>query len=203
MAVDPHDFFEQATRGGRLSPDDRRRLLELLWEHYSQKVFLFACARLGNVHDARDLCHDTFVKAMEWFQANPDRRPPKVNFPGWLLRIAWHLIIDHGRRPHVVREWPKPHPGDEGDEPPFDGGPDPGVGEPLDGMIHEEELAALRACMDELPERKRRVVVLRDIDGRPCEEIASEVGMLVNTVRVTLHRARKALRECVERRLMH
>ena len=48
MPTDPHVFFEEMILNERLGPDDYRRLVELLWDSYSRRIFLFAAAKLQN-----------------------------------------------------------------------------------------------------------------------------------------------------------
>ena len=71
----------------------------------------------------------------------------------------------------------------------------------------EEELLSgeAREIMDEglalLPEHYRAVLVLRDVEELPNEEVAEILGESVSTVKSRLHRARMALREVLTRRL--
>ena len=48
---------------------------------------------------------------------------------------------------------------------------------------------------DELPEKQRMIVQLRDIENYEFEEIARILDMEPTAIRVTLSRARKTLRE--------
>ena len=50
-----------------------------------------------------------------------------------------------------------------------------------------------------LPEGARRVLVLRDVEGYKYREVAEIVGVTVGTVKAQIHRARKLLREKLER----
>ena len=57
---------------------------------------------------------------------------------------------------------------------------------------------ALDKCLDKLTERARRIVEWRYRQSMAFEKIASELGSTANSVQVTLTRARKALRRCIE-----
>ncbi|PLX16792.1 MAG: RNA polymerase subunit sigma-24 [Marinilabiliales bacterium] len=61
----------------------------------------------------------------------------------------------------------------------------------------ELKLAVLRAkkAIDELGEPQKSIMQLRDIEGYDYEEIAQILNMNVNTIRVSLSRARKKVRE--------
>ena len=53
----------------------------------------------------------------------------------------------------------------------------------------------LRRALDNLPERLRRVVVLRDVHGLSHREIAEELDITEAAAKVRLHRARARLRD--------
>src|SRR6266403_255967 len=59
--------------------------------------------------------------------------------------------------------------------------------------------AALRAAIAGLPEERRLVLVLRDVEGLSYEEIAETLAIDPGTVRSRLHRARLQLKEKLER----
>jgi RNA polymerase sigma-70 factor (ECF subfamily) len=79
-------------------------------------------------------------------------------------------------------------PGREGDEPGGD-------------LERGEREAALHRAIAELPEDRRVVVVLRDLEGLSYDEIAAALGLELGTVRSRLHRARLDLKEKLERYL--
>ncbi len=75
-----------------------------------------------------------------------------------------------------------------------DAGPRP------DAALERRELeSALGRAIAELPEDRRIVVVLRDIEGLSYEEIAQVLELELGTVRSRLHRARADLKEKLER----
>ncbi|MBI5863515.1 MAG: sigma-70 family RNA polymerase sigma factor, partial [Planctomycetes bacterium] len=56
----------------------------------------------------------------------------------------------------------------------------------------------VRACIDELPDSHRTVLLLRDIEELDTEETAERLGISPAAVKVRLHRARQALRTLLE-----
>ena len=50
-----------------------------------------------------------------------------------------------------------------------------------------------RRCWPSLPERQRRIVEEISLEGRRAADVAARLGMSEGAVRVTLHRALKAL----------
>lgn len=61
--------------------------------------------------------------------------------------------------------------------------------------------SALRQCLSLLPEEKQEVVRLRYSQDLTTRQIASELGRSENSVKVMLHRLRKALQKCIDGRL--
>ncbi len=66
--------------------------------------------------------------------------------------------------------------------------------------VERRELeAALHRAIAELPEERRIVVVLRDLEELSYEEIAQALEVTLGTVRSRLHRARMELKEKLEK----
>ncbi|MBY2937063.1 RNA polymerase sigma factor [Rhizobium leguminosarum] len=59
----------------------------------------------------------------------------------------------------------------------------------------------LENAVDELPDDFRAVFVLRDIEGMSTEEAASYLGIRPETAKTRLHRARKMMRQSIEKQL--
>jgi RNA polymerase sigma-70 factor (ECF subfamily) len=75
---------------------------------------------------------------------------------------------------------------------------DAGV-DPMGSLESAELTRALEVAIGELPEERRIVVVLRDVQGLAYEEIAAALGIELGTVRSRLHRARMELKDKLER----
>ena len=63
---------------------------------------------------------------------------------------------------------------------------------PGDNAVEPEEL---KAALTALPDPWRRVVILRDVDGRPPAEVSAATGLTAEQQRDVLNRAREQLRE--------
>ncbi len=59
--------------------------------------------------------------------------------------------------------------------------------------------AELREALNELPERQRLVVTLRDVEGLEAEEVCRLLDLSAGNERVLLHRGRARLRAALER----
>ena len=63
------------------------------------------------------------------------------------------------------------------------------------------ELAVLKAALAALPDPWRRVVILRDVEGRPPAEVSAATGLAEEQQRDVLNRARELLRQDIDRAL--
>jgi len=65
----------------------------------------------------------------------------------------------------------------------------------------EAQLRILSGCLEKLPQKERRLLEVR-YDGRATvAQIAQETGWLADTLYRVLHRVRKKLLHCIEKRL--
>jgi RNA polymerase sigma-70 factor, ECF subfamily len=65
---------------------------------------------------------------------------------------------------------------------------------PADQLLERQQTrATVRACIQQLPENYREVLILRDIEELSTQEAAEMLSMTQTAVKVRLHRARQAL----------
>ncbi|PYR40568.1 MAG: RNA polymerase subunit sigma-24 [Acidobacteria bacterium] len=65
---------------------------------------------------------------------------------------------------------------------------------PADALLERKETrATVRACIAQLPDNYREVLMLRDIEELPTQEVAQLLNLTPTAVKVRLHRARQAL----------
>lgn len=174
------DAFEQLVRthGGRLLAVTRRLL--------------------GNEEDARDAVQEAFLNAYRGIQ----RFEGGSLLSTWLHRIAVNVALmklrTRRRKPEESLDHLLPAFREDGHfVERFDSGSEPADRQ----LLREEEQAAVRAAIDELPEHYRTVLLLRDIEGIESAVVADQLGITTNAVKLRLHRARQALRTLVAPRL--
>jgi RNA polymerase sigma-70 factor (ECF subfamily) len=110
------------------------------------------------------------------------------SFATWIGTIAVREAL--GRLPGLARLVPA---GDG--EAALDGtGP---AADPEDRAAIQESLRTLEAALDGLPAVSRQVVVLRGIEELSTAETAARLGLTQETVKIRLHRARRALRRAL------
>jgi len=61
-----------------------------------------------------------------------------------------------------------------------------------------EAMAWLNECLERVPERRRAVFLLREVEQLAPDEVCNVLGITRNNLGVLLFRARNALRECLE-----
>jgi RNA polymerase sigma-70 factor (ECF subfamily) len=141
----------------------------------------------GNAADARDLVQDAFERALRGYaQLGPD-----ANERAWVITILHNLFIDRCRR---KKREPRTEPVDEVSVPAAEPTPPP----PAWTAITP---AQLRQALGELSEEFRVVYQLHAIEGRSYKEISAELNLPQATVGTRLIRARRKLRELLERSL--
>lgn len=159
----------------------------ILVRRYQDRLYPTLLRLAGRPEDARDLLQDTFLRAFQKL----DRFHGESSFYTWLYRIAVNLALSERRRRRPV-------------VPLADA---PGLSRPIDPpssiiqtdpslpLEQAERDAQVQRALNALSPDARAVVVLKDIDGVPYEDIATILGIPVGTVRSRLHRARLELRD--------
>ncbi len=168
----------------RLRAGDPRAFEELVIA-YQHRVFGVALRMLGNRAEAEEIAQEVFLRA---HRAIADFRG-EARLGTWLYAIASRLCLNRLASPdrRLAR----------GDDPLMDV---PASTPDAAAAAERAELdAALRAAIAELPDDRRLVLVLRDVEGLSYEQIAEALALDPGTVRSRLHRARMQLKEKLER----
>jgi RNA polymerase sigma-70 factor (ECF subfamily) len=72
---------------------------------------------------------------------------------------------------------------------------------PADEQLERAEMRALtRACIADLPDTYRTVLVMRDVEELSTSDVAAALGITPNAAKIRLHRARQALTTLLRRR---
>lgn len=147
-----------------------------LVEKYRAEFGRYAVAVLGDSDAAADAMQEAFIRAYQALGAcrNPDR------FRSWFFRILANQC-----RSALARH--RPHADVSAMEL---AGP-----ERADSDTDRREVAtALAAALEQLTAEQREAFVLKHVDGRSYEEMATMLGVGVDALKMRVHRARDALR---------
>ena len=144
--------------------------------HRYRGPLLRYCARILPPGSAEDAVQQAFLNAYSAISSGDT----DLKLRPWLYRIA------HNSALNLLRQNGWNH--EQLDEQ-FDG-----VLRPDQAVETRERIRSLVASVQELPERQRDAIVLRELEGRSYEEIAAALGVTDGAVRQLLNRARTALR---------
>lgn len=156
---------------------------EFLVNKYRREAFYHARSLLGNVEDAADACQESFARA---FAAIP-RLAVLDHFYPWFYRILRNCCLNMIRR----RKTKTKHR----TEARRDAKAGSGVSSPSDILEKKEEQRLVWAALDRLRPEFREILVMKYIQDKKYEEIASILDIPRGTVMSRLYYARKAFRD--------
>lgn len=174
-------------------------------EEHGDYLFKFALLRLRDETKAEDAVQETFLAALKGGKTFAGKSAEK----SWLVGILKNKIFDYYRKASRETSFTDLQFYDEAEGERFvneglgqgawvhELGPQEWrqAGESLDrelfwGTYHD--------CAGKLPEKVAAVFNLREIDGLPGKEVCALLNISESNLWVMLHRARMALRECLE-----
>jgi RNA polymerase sigma-70 factor (ECF subfamily) len=162
---------------------------------YGGRLLVVARQVVGSEEDAQDALQDGLITA---FRAI-DRFEGKSKLSTWLHRVVVNAALMRLRSKRRKREQSIDELLPTFQEDGHQSRPTPEWNQSaLAGIQRKEAQAAVRACIDQLPEDYRTVVLLRDIQELDTAEVAGLLGITEGNVKVRLHRARQALKTLLE-----
>ena len=167
---------------------------------YSDYLYNYTIARVNDSEIAKDLISETFLAGLK----------SKDNFKGlasertWLVSILKRKIIDHYRKINSNKgkaevrisynseesegDWMEEQVSD-----PYDRNAE-------DTMENEELGLAIFGCLETLNPKQATIFKMKTIDGFVTESICKEFDITPSNLWVILHRARKAMADCLEKK---
>lgn len=151
-----------------------------LYDAFYERIHRYITFKIPHFEDVDELTSEVFLRGWEYATAS------KVeNFNALVYRIARNLIADYYRSKKVTG------PIEEAEAQ-----IQPGRSLEETVMI-KEEFRHIMQKLNKLKDEYRDVLVMRFLDELSIAEIAEALEKTPNTVRVTLHRAKKALQEII------
>jgi RNA polymerase sigma factor (sigma-70 family) len=155
-----------------------------IFRRYHQEIYRFCLSILGNAEDARDALQNTMVKAL---QALPGEER-QIELKPWLYRVAHNESIDLVRKRRETAAL------------------DPELTAAADSLAEtaaqRERLRQLLRDLDDLPDRQRAALVMRELGGLGFEQIGEAFDTSPAVARQTVYEARLSLRSLEEGREM-
>jgi RNA polymerase sigma-70 factor (ECF subfamily) len=166
------DLVARAQRGDKAA-------FRLLFERHRNDVARLVFRMLGPKADMEDIIQEVFLQV---YRSLGDFRG-EARFTTWLHRLTVNVVLMHRRaarsRPQFTEEVPA--------------AAEAPLAHPDEDAIRRQRVRAFYEVLDRLPDKKRAVFVLHEIEGRTPSEIAEIVGAPVLTVRTRLFYARREL----------
>jgi RNA polymerase sigma-70 factor (ECF subfamily) len=169
----------------RCHAGDRAAFRELFARHRAD-VTRLVFRMMGRRAEVDDLVQEVFLqvhRSLRDFRGD-------ARFSTWLHRVTVNVVLMARRsaksRPVFTEEPAQDLTRDEGPWPDED-------------ASRRERMRSFQRCIDLLPEKKRTVFVLHELEGLPAAEIAQIVEAPVLTVRTRLFYARKELADLMKK----
>jgi RNA polymerase sigma-70 factor (ECF subfamily) len=162
------------------------RAFAVLIELYQNTVYGFLRARLIEPADAEDLCQEVFLRCY----LGREKLSRAAAVGPWLIGIARNILREHVRRVNRRKEvaWTE-------------------LCLELDALAseheqhHDEALVHLPVCLEALGQSAREAIDLRYRLQLRMAEIGARLKRSEGAVKLLVHRARAALRHCLDRKL--
>ncbi len=155
-----------------------------IYERHHQALYRYCRSILGNAEDASDALQNTMVRVLGTLPG--ERR--EIALKPWLYRIAHNesLRLLRGERPQAT----------------LDEAPSPTSPGPEAVCAERERLRQLFSDLQELPERQRGALVMRELNDLGYSEIAAAFGVSLGAAKQTVCEARTSLHELADGREM-
>ena len=164
----------------------------VLMDRFQERVFRLLSRFTRDRGEIEDLAQEVFVKI---FRKLHTFQRDSALFT-WIYRVAVNTVNDHFGRVgrHRLRLVDDPAE--------LDANPSvrPEGEAPSQPLLDEELRAVTREILDELPEKYRTILILREFEDLSYTDMARVLGLQMGTVESRLFRARQRFKEALERR---
>lgn len=144
------------------------------------KLFRLALRITFDRAEAEDIVQDTMIrvwnKREEWSQFD--------SVEAYCMTVARNLAIDRSQKKEAQNTGITP----EMEEVSIASGP-------YDRLVNKEQLHLIHRLINELPEKQRLIMQMRDIEGESYKDIANVLNLTEEQVKVNLFRARQKVRQ--------
>jgi RNA polymerase sigma-70 factor (ECF subfamily) len=159
-----------------------------LYDHYIDDIYRFIYYKVGNEQDAQDLANEIFLKTWKYITDSSNKKVN--NFRALIYKTARNKVIDFYRSSIEKEQYPVE------DILEFESSEEDVEAETQEQLSREQVLQALK----KLKNNYQEVIILRYLQELSTKETAKVMDKSRSSVRVTLHRAVKKLREIFEKK---
>ncbi|MCS2322362.1 RNA polymerase sigma factor [Bacteroides fragilis] len=144
------------------------------------KLFRLALRITFDRAEAEDVVQDTMIrvwnKREEWTLFG--------SIEAYCLTVAKNLAIDRSQKKEAQNVELTPEMEEESE-----------ISGPYDQLVNNERMSIIHRLINELPEKQRLIMQLRDIEGESYKEIAKILNLTEEQVKVNLFRARQKVKQ--------
>lgn len=144
------------------------------------KLFRLALRITFDRAEAEDVVQDTMIrvwnKREEWTQFG--------SIEAYCLTVAKNLAIDRSQKKEAQNVELTPEMEEESE-----------ISGPYDQLVNNERMSIIHRLINELPEKQRLIMQLRNIEGESYKEIAKILNLTEEQVKVNLFRARQKVKQ--------
>lgn len=157
---------------------DKKKKFKKIYDDNVESIYRFIFLKVSKREVAQDITSETFRKGWQAFKENPDMDNPRA----YLYRIARNAVIDHYR---TKKEHLSPDDMQLEDE-----------GKNLENIADDNlRIKKVKAAMKNLKDNYQNIIIYRYLEEMEISEIADLINKSEGAVRVTIHRATKALKK--------
>lgn len=164
-----------------------RKIFSGIYDQYIEKIYRFIFLKVNSQEVAQDLTSETFLKGWEAFKKSQSPNPggEKIeNIQAFLYQIARNLVTDFYREKGKTK---------------IISAENMRIIDPRDNLEEKATLNSdfeqIKANLANLKEDHQEVIILHYLNDLSIKEIAKTLNKPEGTIRVTLHRGLKELRE--------
>ena len=184
-----------------LAKNGNTSAFEKLIKKYEDSIFSLAYRILQDKEEAYDVLQETALSAFK----NLKRFKDKSSFSTWIYRIALNFALMRKRKQKSLAKKMAVIPTDD-ETKIYDSVESEEVkniqnvyDNPLKNLEQQELINILNDSLNKLPEKYRTVFILKELEGRPVEEIARILNLSTSAIKTRLHRSRMYLKELMEK----
>ncbi len=159
-------------------------------EEFTNKIFLlknnlyrFALRMLNNSHEAEDNVQEVFLKLWKLRKTLHQYK----NIGGFAMTVNKNMCFDRlkaKKQSNISFDTINENSDDR---------------DTVQELEHKNMIEQIEKVVAQLPEQQKMIFQLRDIEGYEFEDISQTLSLSINTVRVNLSRARKRIKECLQK----
>jgi RNA polymerase sigma-70 factor, ECF subfamily len=155
---------------------------EILVRRHQRAIFNLVYRLLGDYDEAAEVAQEVFLSAYK----SIGQFRGEANFSTWLYRIGLNHASTRRKSMNNIQQRHVPL---DGAEVIADGAVDPAK-----SFEHKEIQQRVQQALNRLDPDDARIILLRDLQDVPYEDVAAMLDIPVGTVKSRLHRARQALK---------